>query len=131
MSCARVRLLVGQIAACLEIDAVERDCDWAENHCRNSRLIHVAIWQWEHDHEYVRDTVIPLLEKTRTAILAAAENMPDDVQKYFADFADNVAVRTANLKERYLKGLKSKIRLRDLLRLPSPSRRPKQPARNT
>lgn len=127
MSSFRVGLLASQLEICLSDSETPRDWDWAEDRCVDARLIHVAVWQWEEDRKYVQEEVVPLLQDARNEVLDVRDQASDDERDGLAVFANNIGKRIANLTERYLKGLKSRLKkVDDRLAIPKRSGRKKR-----
>jgi len=91
---------------------------WCQQECKDSRLLHLRIWQSRPSIAYVRTVIIPLLKRMRRAVLLAKRGVPDRVRSHLDEYADNIAVRTANLSQRYCESLPSAIRPGDLLKVP-------------
>ena len=85
-------------------ESVQRGYEWAGLRCVDSRAIHLAVWKEEPPPEDVDREVIPLLQDTYLAILAAKKSVRSAKRaRRVALYANNVLARIVNL-QRYVDG---------------------------
>lgn len=78
---------------------------WAHDVCTTSRFIHICVWKFCPEHDYVRLTVIPLLMTAMKELLTAKDSsgLDEPQKKQIALYVENDELRLRNIEENYLK----------------------------
>jgi len=94
--------LLDRLAVALHSTTLLRDSQWAHDMCALSRSIHVEVWEIRPNLQYVRDRVLPLLQKTSKAVNAVPRT--GEYGQLVGAFAENIAARANNIANNYLNG---------------------------
>ncbi len=68
---------------------------WASDRSNDTRDIHLAVWSFRPDPSYVHTVVIPLFERTRSALRRVP--VEDDYSDSIPEFSENIEMRIGNL----------------------------------
>ena len=98
-----VELSCKEMNKLLAVPRGRRDMRWAHDVCTISRFIHINVWRFCPQRDYVRDTVIPLLKKAKRELLGLSNTKRVDKEK-IEQYVANDEKRINNLEKNYLHG---------------------------
>ena len=115
-----IRLSVKNMESLLAARGEKRNMRWAHDVCTASRFVHIDVWRFCAKYNYVENTILPLLKRAITELLAQldSESLEDAEKETIASYVKNDDDRIKNLKENYLQGKPSAFRPDDTLSEP-------------
>ncbi|MBL7146850.1 MAG: hypothetical protein ISS76_21615 [Phycisphaerae bacterium] len=99
-----LKLSIVKMESLMKVPVKERDVKWAHEVCTTSRMVHLNVWRFCPDREYVKDMVIPLLKKAQDSLLklCMSKHLEEETKKKISDYAENDGFRAKNLEQNYL-----------------------------
>lgn len=94
------------LRSALKTTAKARDLHWAHELCTVSRFIHVGIWRELPGREWVRQEVLPLLERAQREFTDTGEcvRLDKKAKEKMRHYCRNLELRMQNIVENYLQG---------------------------
>jgi len=118
---AVLKMLLRELHELLETAPDKQGGEWGYSACGLSRRIHVKVWESRSDPGYVRDEVIPCLQRLRGGLSKLAQLPPDkmgSLASLVPVFGQNVDMRIWNLRN-YIEGKSSAFEPGDPLTIPA------------
>lgn len=116
LTIADLDLSVRHLESALNVHHKQRVFDWAPKRCIDTRFVHKNIWKFRPTNEYVEKEIIPLLRKTKEAVMAMCfEDYSKDERKKLVVYTRNITLRIMNLSENYMHGKPSDFAPEDKL----------------
>lgn len=95
----------------------------AHDVCTASRFIHLDTWRFCAKYKYVKDTILPTLERAKRELTALldSESLEKVDKEIISSYIENDKDRIKNLRENYLQGKPSAFRPDHMLSEPESS----------
>ena len=100
---ADLELSLARLSSGLDTPAEDRRFEWAQERCIFSRYVHKNVWKFRPDKKRVEEEIIPLLYRTKEAVITMCLNgFSEEEKRKLVKYARNISVRIINIEENYL-----------------------------